>query len=64
MEQMAFDRGRMEANYWLGVDRRNAYGIEARLMDYPGAGNFHYKTAYMQGIRDAEKGGPYRPYQP
>lgn len=55
----------VRANYWLGVDRRNVHGeTEALMLNYPGMGNYHHKTAYLQGIRDAEAQRAYRPYQP
>lgn len=47
------------ANYYLGVDRYNQHGLEARMMAYPYLWCQKAKTAYMTGCKDAEKGRPY-----
>lgn len=48
------------SNYYLGVDRYNAHGLEARHMPYPYLWCVEAKTAYLTGCKDAEKGRPYR----
>lgn len=41
------------SNYWLGRDRFNVHGIEARHMPYPYLWCRQAKSAYMRGFKDA-----------
>ena len=41
------------SNYFLGIDRFNVHGVEARHMEYPYLWCRQAKTAYMRGFKDA-----------
>lgn len=45
----------LKSNYYLGIDRYNMLGIEARHEPFPYLGDKDAKTAYMKGINDARE---------